>query len=145
MKSHISFDVSIEVDHTTGEVQAAYFRVQVPANRPGWKIKLTPSVGEVMLVVLSNHVPNVDSGRLTGPLMGKFMQKAGNEHYLILPLVGSSNIIAGTYYLAVVGEGIKAGYRSIDRVTSWMADPDPSSRTPTMATRTSRCVSRLST
>ena len=86
--------------------EAVYFRVQVPANRPGWKIKLTPSVGEVMLVVLSNHVPNIDSGRFSSPLMGKFMQKAGNEHYLILPLVGSSNIIAGTYYLAVVGEGI---------------------------------------
>jgi len=28
MKSSISFDVSIEVDHQTGEVQAAYFRVR---------------------------------------------------------------------------------------------------------------------
>ncbi len=86
--------------------EAAYFRVQVPPNTPGWKMKLAPTVGEAMLVVLSNHVPNVDSGRLSGGLNGRFMQKAGNEHYLILPLTGQSNLIADTYYLAAVSEGI---------------------------------------
>lgn len=85
---------------------AAYFRVQVPTNTPGWKMKLAPSVGEAMLVVLSNRVPNVDSGRISGPVNGKFMQKAGNEHYLILPLVGQTNIIGGTYYLAAISEGV---------------------------------------
>src|SRR5439155_7786370 len=82
--------------------ETAYFRVQVPTNSPGWKIKLTPAVGEAMLLVLSNHVPNVDSGRLSSPLNGKLLQKAGNEHYLVLPLPGQPNIIAGTYYLAAV-------------------------------------------
>lgn len=86
--------------------EAAYFRVEVPTNAPSWKIKLAPTVGEAMLVVLSNHVPNVDSGRLSGALNGKFMQKAGNEHYLLLPLVGQTNIIPGTYYLAAVSEGV---------------------------------------
>jgi hypothetical protein len=86
--------------------EAAYFRVQVPTNTPGWKMKLTPTVGEAMLVVLSNRVPNVDSGRLSGALNGKSMQKAGNEHYLVLPLAGQSNVIAGTYYLAAISEGI---------------------------------------
>jgi hypothetical protein len=86
--------------------EAAYFRVQVPTNTPGWKLKLAPSIGEAMLVVLSNRVPNVDSGRLSGALNGKFMQKAGNEHYLLLPLVGQTNIIPGTYYLAAVSEGV---------------------------------------
>lgn len=86
--------------------EAAYFRVQVPSNCPSWKIKLAPSVGEAMLIVLSNHVPNIDSGRLSGALNGKFMQKAGNEHYLLLPLVGQTNIIPGTYYLAAISEGV---------------------------------------
>jgi len=86
--------------------EAAYFRVQVPTNTPSWKIKLAPNVGEAMLIVLSNRVPNVDSGRLSGNFNGKFMQKAGNEHYLLLPLVGQTNIVPGTYYLAAVSEGV---------------------------------------
>jgi hypothetical protein len=86
--------------------EAAYFRVQVPTNCPGWKVKLSSSTGDAMLVVLSNHVPNVDSGRLSGAFNGKFMQKAGNEHYLLLPLVGQSNLFAGTYYLAAISEGV---------------------------------------
>ncbi|MGC3960353.1 MAG: hypothetical protein QM813_21230 [Verrucomicrobiota bacterium] len=86
--------------------EVAYFRVQVPTNTPGWKLKLTPTVGEAMLVVLSNHIPNIDSGRLNGAFNGKFMQKAGNEHYLILPQNNQSNITAGTYYLAAVSEGV---------------------------------------
>lgn len=86
--------------------EAAYFRVQVPTNTAGWKIKLNSSAGEVMLVVLSNRVPNVDTGRGSGALNGKLMQKAGNEHYLLLPLAGHTNLLAGTYYLAAVSEGV---------------------------------------
>lgn len=86
--------------------EAAYFRVQVPTNTPGWKMKLTSVGGEAMLLVLSNRVPNVDSGRLSGPFNGKFLQKAGDEYNLLLPAIGQSNIIAGTYYLAAVSEGI---------------------------------------
>jgi len=86
--------------------EVAYFRVQVPSNTPSWKMRLAPTVGEAMLVVLSNHVPNVDSGRLSGVLNGKSLQKAGNEHYVILPAIGQSNLVAGTYYLAAISEGI---------------------------------------
>ena len=85
---------------------AAYFRVQIPANSPGWKLKLTPSVGEVMLNVLSNRVPNIDCGRLSGPLTGKYMQKAGNEHYLLLPNPGQTYLTPGWFYLAAASEGI---------------------------------------
>lgn len=85
---------------------AAYFRVQIPSNSPGWKVRLNTIVGEAMVLVLSNHVPNIDSGRITHPLAGKYMQKAGDEHYLTLPLGGGSNIISGTYYIAAVSEGI---------------------------------------
>ena len=34
------------------------------------------------------------------------MQKAGNEQYLLLPANGQSIIPAGTYYIAVVSEGL---------------------------------------
>lgn len=86
--------------------EAAYFRVVVPTNSPGWKLRLTPTVGEAMLLVLSNSLPNVDSGRVVNIRSGKLLQKAGNEHHLLLPFAGDTNIYGGTYYLAVVGEGV---------------------------------------
>lgn len=87
--------------------EAAYYRVVVPTNTPGWKVRLAPTAGEAMLLVLKDRLPNVDSGRVSSPLTGKFMQKAANEHYVIVPTASQTNgIPAGTYYLAVVGEGV---------------------------------------
>ena len=37
---------------------------------------------------------------------GRKMQKAGNEQYLMMPVSGQSNIIAGTYYIGVASEGM---------------------------------------
>lgn len=82
---------------------AAYFRVEVPSNAPSWKLKLTPISGEVMLVLLNGKVPNVDSGN---GATGKAVQKAGNEHYVLLPTAGKTNIPGGSYYLAVISEGV---------------------------------------
>jgi len=96
--------------------EAAYFRVQVPENSPGWKLKLTPTAGEAMLLVLSNAIPNVDSGRSVHARAGKLLQKAGNEHHLILPFPGQTNIFPGTYYLAVVSEGVNPA--SVTRIGS---------------------------
>ena len=59
-----------------------------------------------MLLVLKDHLPNVDSGRNASAISGKFMQKAGNEHYVLLPAAGQSNLTAGIHYLAVVSEGV---------------------------------------
>jgi large repetitive protein len=84
--------------------EAAYYRVTIPSNTPSWKLKLTPTSGEVMLVIMTNRVPNVDTGH--APTGGKFMQKAGNEHYILLPPLGQTNIAAGVYYIAVVSEGL---------------------------------------
>jgi hypothetical protein len=82
--------------------EAAYYRVQIATNTPSWKVRLQATSGEVMLVVLTNHVPNIDSGRLG---YGKLMQKIDNEHYVLLPPSGKASIPAGTYYVAVVSEG----------------------------------------
>lgn len=86
--------------------EAAYFRVQVPESSPGWKLRLKPTSGEAMLLLLSNSVPNVDSGRNSHVRSGKALQKAGKEHHVLLPFPGQTNIIPGTYYLAVVSEGL---------------------------------------
>jgi hypothetical protein len=86
--------------------EAAYYRVEVPAGVRGWKIRLTSISGEALLLTLKDRVPNIATGRNTGPLTGKVMQKAGNEHLVILPAAGQTNLPGGTYYLAVVGEGV---------------------------------------
>ena len=53
-------------------------------------------------------LPNVDaSGNPPYALYGgRKMQKPGDEQYLLMPVSGQTNIIAGTYYLAVASEGV---------------------------------------
>src|SRR5262249_33451632 len=84
--------------------EAAYYRVVIPSNAPSLKIRVTSTAGEVMLVVLTNKIPCIDSGHSSVP--GKFMQKAGNEHYILLPPSGQNFLTPGVLYLAVVSEGI---------------------------------------
>ncbi|MCU0771959.1 MAG: hypothetical protein MUE94_09375 [Verrucomicrobia bacterium] len=86
--------------------EADYYRVQVPEGVRGWKVRLTSLSGEALLLSLKDHVPNVATGRSTSALAGKAMQKAGNEHFVLLPPAGQTNLPAGTYHLAVVGEGL---------------------------------------
>jgi len=86
--------------------ETAYYRVVVPTNVPGWRVKLTCTSGEAMLLALKDHVPSVDCGRFSSAIAGKFVQKAGNEHYVLLPGGSATNLVAGTYYLAVAGEGL---------------------------------------
>lgn len=88
--------------------EAAYFRVVVPSNAPSWKLALTGLEGtESMLSVLRGGLPNFDSVRNDGALAsnGKGMQRLGNDHYVILPVTGATNIVEGTNYVAVISEG----------------------------------------
>lgn len=77
--------------------EAAYYRVEIPAETRSWKVRLAATSGEAMLVVSTNRVPTVDSD--------KRMQKIGNEHYVLLPAASKDFINPGTYYLTVVSEG----------------------------------------
>jgi len=86
--------------------EAAYYRVLIPSNTPSWQVKLTAISGEALLLILKDHVPNVDCGRFFAATGGKFMQKAGNEHYVLLPNASQTNLTPGAYFLAVVGEGL---------------------------------------
>ena len=84
--------------NTIAPREAAYYRVTMPPNIPSWKVRLSTTSGEAMLVAVTNRVPNVDSE--------KRIQKFGKEHYLLLPPGGSDYVTPGTNFLTVVGEGI---------------------------------------
>lgn len=91
---------------------ANYYRVEVPSNAPSWKVKLTATAGESLLLIQRSSLPSTAAdGSAPAPALqgGKKMQKAGDEFYLMLPDNGQSDITAGTYYLAVVGEGNNPG------------------------------------
>jgi len=94
--------------------EAAYYRVQIASNTPSWKLKLTPTSGDALLVLQKDVLPNVEAGRTYGGRYhealgfhgGNRMQKAGDEHCVVFPPEGQTNLVAGTYYLAVVSEGV---------------------------------------
>jgi hypothetical protein len=86
---------------------AAYFRVVVPSNSPSWKVKTTGDSGEAMMIGLRGSAPNIEMTQGNGNLAnGKAMQKPGNEHFVLLPVQGQTNLPASTNYFVVVSEGI---------------------------------------
>lgn len=86
---------------------AAYYRVVVPSNTPSWRVSVKGLSGEAMLAALRNALPNFDTANISGSITnGRSTQKPGNEHYVMLPPPGQTNIPAGTNYFAVVSEGI---------------------------------------
>ncbi len=85
---------------------AAYYRIVIPSNAPSWKLKLSNLAGESMMAVLRNALPNIESTTAAGDTAGgKTLQKAGNEHLVVLPKNGSTNIQSATNFLAVISEG----------------------------------------
>jgi len=94
--------------------EAAYYQVVVPTNTASWRVRLAPTNGDALLVVQQQYLPNIISGSsaVNSPCGGGFpnggfkAQKVGNEHYLLLPQTGQTNIPAGTYYVGVVSEGV---------------------------------------
>ncbi|MFV1995517.1 MAG: hypothetical protein ACC661_08770, partial [Verrucomicrobiales bacterium] len=86
----------------------AYLKVTVPANQPSWRVRLSPTSGEVMMGVALGALPNTSvDGFYTAGLdnAGVRVTKAGTELFHLLPEYGESSIPAGDYYFAVVGEG----------------------------------------
>ena len=101
--------------------QAAYYSLTVPANEPSWKVRLTDVSGESMMLIQNGALPNSQSynGAAYSLSGGRVMQKAGNEQYLMLPISGTSNlVVAGTYYLAVVSQGVNPTGNTIGTNTS---------------------------
>jgi len=99
--------------------EAAYFKVTIPANTPSWEVTLVASVGEMMMAMRRDTIPDFNCGdsgdaynanvQYTGGVNGDRevkMQKNGPERYLMLPLDGQAYLTAGDYYLAAVSEGV---------------------------------------
>jgi hypothetical protein len=86
----------------------AYFQVDVPANTPNWKISLSTNTGDSLLVLQRGIIPNVGAASSVPTSLngGRVVKKVGDEFYRLLPDANQSNILAGTYYLAVVSEGV---------------------------------------
>ena len=88
--------------------EAAYFSVEVPNGMPSWSVELNNTVGEGLLMVQKDFLPNIGAGGGSSVSVsgGRKMQKAGDEHYLLMPAVNATDIPAGTYYIAVASEGM---------------------------------------
>jgi uncharacterized protein YmfQ (DUF2313 family) len=92
--------------------EAAYYSIVVPTNLSSWRLRLGTNSGESMLMVEKDALPNVDAASYAPTYLysGRKMQKAGNEQYLLMPASGQSNLVAGTYYVAVASEGMNPSY-----------------------------------
>src|SRR5206468_6182245 len=92
--------------------EAAYYSIVVPTNLPTWRLKLATNSGEALLMLQKDALPNIAAGGSAPTILygGRKLQKAGNEQYLLMPYTGQSNIVAGTYYLAVASEGMNPNY-----------------------------------
>jgi hypothetical protein len=102
----LAFDGGTSTNFGLAPRHAAYFRVVVPEASKSWKLKVTGISGEFMLVGLRDHLPNVEYFDPTRSItLGKSMQKAGSEQFLLLPAAGETNLPASTNYFAVVSEG----------------------------------------
>ena len=92
-----------------------YYRVQVPGNVPDWKLQLQASLGDVLLKVQKDYLPN--SGRgvygygdVYNGYGGQLMMKPGDEQWVLLPQNNyyaqeGTNLTAGTYYVLVASQG----------------------------------------
>ncbi len=91
---------------------AAYYSIVVPSNMPSWRLELSNIIGETLLMVQQGSLPNVDAGGTAPTYLygGRKMEKAGNEQYLLMPASGQSNLVAGTYYVAVASQGVGESY-----------------------------------
>jgi len=106
--------------------QADYYSVVVPANTPSWKVRLTDVSGETALVINETALP--DSNPYNYPPWdiygGLELNKPGNEQYLMLPVNAqsySNYVVAGTYYLAVIGLGVNPSGSTIGTNSSFYA------------------------
>ena len=91
----------------------AYYRVEVPDNAPGWKLRVNTSAGgDSRLVVHRGTIPSTVNALtpFSPDELGKGLAKAGNEHYLLLPAEGTNAIPGGTYYIAVISDGVNPNY-----------------------------------
>jgi large repetitive protein len=103
---------------TTGNLAARDFklyRVTVPtgAELKSWRVNLQPSAGEMLMQVRRDSIPDFstspsigESVEASGVLGGKRLKRAGGESLTVMPENGAPFIKPGTFYVAVVSEGL---------------------------------------
>lgn len=97
--------------------EGAYYQVNIPAGNPGWKVKLTPTAGEAMLLARQDFVPDYSTG--THPYYdGRRMQKMTNEHFIAAASNDPADLGPGTWFLQVVGEGQNPEYDQVGTNTT---------------------------
>src|SRR5262249_53440542 len=82
--------------------------VVVPTNLPSWRMKLSATAGDSLLMLQQDALPNVGSGNHS-PISisgGRTMKKIGDEQFLLLPASSQPYIAAGNYYIGVASEGV---------------------------------------
>ena len=89
--------------------EAAYYQVTVPPNATSWRVELDTNIGDSLLLIQKDALPNVNAGSAPPYYLegGREMNKPGDEQYLMMPndYTQSNYVVAGTYYLAVVSQG----------------------------------------
>lgn len=103
--------------------EAQYFKVTIPIDTPSWEVTLDSTVGEVELLARLGAIPDfhaVREGTVYGAVFGGEveMKKAGPERYVLLPDANGTTLTAGTYYLAVVSEGVNPSASTVGAGTS---------------------------
>jgi hypothetical protein len=143
-------DLSFTGSATNSSLNAAegdYYRVTVPSNAPDWKLHLSAVVGDTLLKVQQNYLPNSGDGGnyeyswpygyVDAGLGGQLMNKPGDEQWALLPENGynlisqnradGTNLVAGTYYVLVASQGQNGngcwGTNSTSYTLSSGADP----------------------
>ena len=96
------------ISASTPPREAVYYRVDVLSNSPSWQVHLDPTIGDALLLLRKDGLPNfgaVVTNAVTNTA-GCKLQKLGDEQFVLLPMPPSNTIPAGSYYLAVVSEGM---------------------------------------
>ncbi|HSC75097.1 MAG TPA: hypothetical protein VLB90_02535 [Pseudomonadales bacterium] len=110
--------------------EIAVYRINVPANTPGWMLKLEPDAGqEAMLAVGYNRIPSVDASEgypvVDTRFFGTTRENTGNEYFYRFASRNTATstdeqyLTPATYYAVVESEG--AGRAPGDRVAAGSA------------------------
>jgi hypothetical protein len=87
-----------------------FFRVVIPENTPSWEMTLTPSTGDMAMVVRRGFIPTVSppygfthSSSLSTDTVadGQLMRKSGAERFVLFPRYDEKFLVPGEYYIGV--------------------------------------------
>ena len=91
------------------------YRVTLPVGTElaSWRLRLQASVGEMLMQVRRDSIPDFstsagigESSTTPGVLGGKRLKRVGGEVLTVMPENGAAIIQPGTFYVAVVSEGL---------------------------------------